>query len=256
MRSHFIFPGLHHLVIFLQQNTGSPEQPCPSIIWGHLSPLKSWKVPISNTLYLQILLVYVISLFQFAQGFPILVWKAPLSKTFLNPWAKYDSWSPYLQCSIQAPSSVFSCSTAVCLLLEWDLTLPWTSLMRLPISRTLTYPLPATGPTNSDISAALSRLHECSSFFPGSHSSAHLQGFIASWMEQLDDKNIFNICRYNASFPNKNRHYSGGWFWLASSTKAMHLFREPLVPSDPRAFLWSLAHWGKSSLSWVERILS
>ena len=77
-----------------------------------------------------------------------------LSKTFLSPWAKYDSWSPHLQCSVQAPSCVFSWSITVCLLLEWDLILPWTSLMQLPIFRTLRYPSAATGTINSDTFAA------------------------------------------------------------------------------------------------------
>lgn len=203
------------------------------------------------------------NLSQFSQGFPILVWKVPLSKTFLSPWAKYDSWWPYLQCSVQAPSCAFSWSITVCLLLEWDLILPWTSLMQLPIFRTLRYPLAATGTINSDTFAAhFSPIYlNALPFFPGSHGSAHLQGFIVNWMEQLDDKTIFNICIYNSSFPKidtfpKNRHYSGGWFWLVSNTKAMHLFREPLVPSNPQALLWSLAHGGKSSLSPVEWILS
>lgn len=107
----------------------------------------------------------------------------------------------------------------------------------------------------------LSSLPECSSFFPGSHGSAHLQGFIVNWMEQLDDKTIFNICRYNTSFPKidtfpKNRHYSGGWFWLVSSTKAKHLFRELLIPCDPQALygVW-LTEVNLPFSSWMNTLL-
>lgn len=151
----------------------------------------------------------------------------------------------------------------MCLLLEWDLTLPWTSLMQLPISRTLTYPLAATGTTDSDPSPAhFSPIYlNALPFFPGSHGSAHLQGFIVNWMEQLDDKTIFNICRYNTSFPKidtfpKNRHYSGGWFWLVSSTKAKHLFRELLIPCDPQALygVW-LTEVNLPFSSWMNPLL-